>query len=575
MKGIKAGRNYSEKYDIIKEEKEIILLLKPIKDKIHEIILTKGPISLTSSILEIFYDKKRKILTEKEIKEGINNKLKKNIITILEKPEKGESSANSFISYLNSRNYSEKIIKIIKNSEYFEELIVQEKRCIQINTQLIKKNITILIRELLEQYNILTCNPEIYIELEEDIQNQNIINFGINKIINNKEINFNNIHNNQIIINTKNNIEENLCNKSDNNYELEKNIKNKAQKIKFQKSERNFIINTNLENENKNKVLLGHSNEIINCKKLKNKIFFRKKFLKRKKKYQKEDNSIIVPHSIHNNNDEINNDINSNSQNKSISLNTCSTLSVESLSFSCMSRKKENCLLEKIISYISRQNQQFISIFGEKNITEREEKKIRDLKQEISQKNLEIKLHEYIIQSWENLDLNLDKEKNTMNLIEILNEEIKSDYRRLNDEMEILYASHYILKKRNKIKNDLNNAEGVKSDFIYNYNICVELYKKIKNNLKRYLICIGNIEEFIQNVNRIDLNIIEGKESKSNNICIYKEEKECIKNIKECIKVLEESIKKNIYKCLLNTPFENQFKEKNINDNLNIIQKES
>ena len=45
-----------------KENSELTKLLKPLKDKIVEIEITKGPISLISSIIELYFDNKKKSL---------------------------------------------------------------------------------------------------------------------------------------------------------------------------------------------------------------------------------------------------------------------------------------------------------------------------------------------------------------------------------------------------------------------------------------------------------------------------------------------------------------------------------
>ena len=118
-------------------------------------------------------------------------------------------------------------------------------------------------------------------------------------------------------------------------------------------------------------------------------IRIKKTFLKRKrKKKQKNKNSFIIPYS----DNEINNpNCNSTGANTN---NNYSFLSIESLSFSCIPKKKEKSLLEEIINYVSYKNQKLISIFGGDNIKERESKRIMELKQEIAQKNLEISLRE-------------------------------------------------------------------------------------------------------------------------------------------------------------------------------------
>ena len=538
------------------EETLIIQCLKPLKDKIIEIVLSKGPISLISSILEIFYDKKKKILSEEEIVEGIKNKLNNNIITVYEEP---------IIFYLDSNNFIEKIIKILSNKEYFEILIIQEKQYIKINTKNIKKKLNILLNELKEQYNILTDNPKISIELDEEKEKEKVhkINLGpniaINKIINNKDINFNNIHNNKIIINTdvdrnaiiKGNIENKKINNNvinvisdmnNNKNEVKEsglgvNIHNSFNKINNMNSINN-INNNNIFNTNKEKMI----NEISDSDNINNKGSNKMKkisktFLK-KKKNSLNNYSFIIPYS--NSSEDVNNE--SNSHNKSTSINSFSSLSVESLSFSCIPRKKEKHLLEKIINYITFKNKELYSTFGGDNVKEREEKKIKKLKQEITQKNLEIKLHEYVIQCWENE--NYEEGRDNANLIGKINEDFKNDYKRLNEEMEVLFASHFIINRRNKLKND-NYADGIKKDFKYNYNVCVELYKKINNNKSKYLLWLNKIIKFIKNVNKIDLDLKEIKEE-GNDIVIYKEELESIKNIMDYLRVFEELVKKNI-----------------------------
>lgn len=462
----------------INEETQIIQLLKPLKDKIIEIILTKGPISLISCILELFYDKKRKIISKEEIIEGINIKLKNNIITLYEKP---------IIYHLDSNNFIEKIIKILSIQEYFEILLIQEKEYIQINIKNVKKNINIIIRELIEQYNILTDNPKITIELDEEREHK--INLGgnikINKIINNKDINFNNIHNNKIIINTDVDRKNIIKGQIENNKINNKVIKALTD-INHKNDDKNLLFNNNIFNNKKESIINENISNDDNKEnnKIKN---ISTNFLNKKKKSLK-NYSFIIPYS--NSSDDVNND--SNSHNKSTTVNSFSYLSIESLSFSCIPRKKEKYLLEKIINYISYKNKELYSIFGGESVKEREERKIKKLKQEITQKNLEIKLHEYIIQCWEDENENNEKEKNSANLIETLNESIKKDYKRLNEEMEVLYASHFIINKRNKLKNE-NFADGIINDFVYNYNICVELYKRIKNNRTKYLLCLNKI----------------------------------------------------------------------------------
>ena len=105
--------------------------------------------------------------------------------------------------------------KILNNEEYFEILFVENKEYIQIKTQYIKSNLTNILEDLVDQYNILLYNPNISIELEE--QNKIDNNFKFNNIINNRDINFNNIHNNRIIINGDINRTNKISGQDENN----------------------------------------------------------------------------------------------------------------------------------------------------------------------------------------------------------------------------------------------------------------------------------------------------------------------------------------------------------------------
>lgn len=612
---------------ITKEQKEICQLLKPLKEKIIQIILTKGPVSLTASMLEVFYDNKKLILTKEEINEGIKKKMKYYMITIFE---------GSIIYYLNINNSYSKISQIVNKNECFEEVFNNGKECIQINHNIIKNNLPNIYRELIGQYNILICNPEVLIELEgeedpktlesdvdnnikfnEDIKLNDYINTKIIKYtgirsgieketyINNNEItrqnniNFsndikpnkylikiaedeNNRIENTIESNTKINQEnflfiKDITNNNTNkegikeneNPDIDNNINiKKDSKLNLYPENSNII-----KNENENENVITNENKIKEEKLFINKGKKHKKHKKRrigesflKKKKKLTNDSFVIPYSSN----EINNHYNSST---GVNTNNSPNLSVESLSFSCVSKKKEKNLLEQIINYISEKNHKIISIFDGENIKEREEKKIMELKKEISQKELEIKMHEYFMQSLDDIDINLEKEKNNINQMEKINEGIKTDYQRLNEEMEILFASQFILNKRNRLKNE-ENAVGLMDDFIYNFNICVELMKKIKSNKNKYILCLKKIYEFIKNANKIGLNINkEEKGDKINNIIIYKEEKETIGKIGDCLKVFENLLKKNINKSLLNTPFENLLKEVNIEKDLFILNK--
>ena len=541
---------------IIIEETEITKLLEPIKNKINEISLSKGPTTLITSILEFFYEKKRKILSEEEIFSYIKSKLDNNKINVIEKINQNDNN-RTIIGSINSNNYFSFIDLILSNNQYFTKLIVNEKEFIQLNNENIKKSLNYFIKEFEELNNIFICNKIITIEIEEDNQNKNNQNNNkLNsktKIKHNNDINFSNIHNNHIIINTdlfeKNELNEKQDNKivnnniikinqditNEDNLELKSDVENK----KEIKNNKYISIKTDLEIKNKTKKKKNNS--------------LNKTFLKKKKKPTNNKSITSIPYS--NNNYEIISNT-QNQKNSTSCTNNFSVLSMESLSFSCIPGKKEKYILEQIVNYITTKNKELLSVFNVEKLKEREEKKIRELNQEISQKSFEIKIHEYIIQCWKNTNINLDKKLDNVDLIKNFNEEIKKDYKILREEMDILYATHFILNKR-KADHEIN-VEGIQKDFNNNYNTCIELYKKIENHIKVYLSCLNSFNEFIKNVNIIKLNIKEKPSDKVNinDIFIYKEEKKSIDNIIDCLNVFKNLIKKHISKCLINTPFE-------------------
>ena len=240
-----------------------------------------------------------------------------------------------------------------------------------------------------------------------------------------------------------------------------------------------------------------------------------------------------------------------------------------SISFNCIPKKKEKLILNQILEYINSKNKKIISIFGEENIKEREEKKIRELKQEIGQKNLEIKLRQYIIEHWENSNLNNNKnEKNNIKYIDKITKDIEIDYKKLSDELEVLYACQFIINKMNKNKNGIN--EEIKNSFKNYYDICDELFKKIKENKKNYLILLKQLSDYIKNINGINMSTKDEKEENidnNRNIILFKEEKESIEKLEYWLDTFEDLIKKKLYKCLLNTPLENIIKENNFDNN--------
>ena len=158
-----------------KENSELTKLLKPLKDKIVEIEITKGPISLISSIIELYFDNKKKSLLKEEIYEGIKIKLKKNKIVIFDAP---------YISFIDNGNIYIKINEIVSFNECFEKIISDNKEYIQLKNKTVNENLSKIIGELIEQYNILTYNPDVSIEIEENEKYKYESFFGNHKINN-------------------------------------------------------------------------------------------------------------------------------------------------------------------------------------------------------------------------------------------------------------------------------------------------------------------------------------------------------------------------------------------------------
>ena len=494
--------------NLIKEEKEICNLLKPIKNAINQSNGEKGAISLIAIILEFFYDKKRKILSKNDLSEGIKNTKNKYYLTIYKK---------DLFNNLDPKNDFEILFKAIKNLKYFEELYINEEEYLLLNIRNIKKNISKILYEIKKQNDLLVYKPTILLEIEEEKLNNNKHIYDNNK----NEINSNNIYNNKILINTNINrkiIEFKTINKKINHY-IE-NIDNKH-------------IDSNSIQNKKRKIAIKNNKNII------------KAFLKKKRQLSKR-----------------NKEIKSNSS----SLNNFPILSIESLpSFSYIPRKTERVKIENIFDSIIKKNQGLISKYFGKSIKEIEEEKIEELKNEIAKKNLEIKYREYILRCWEFINCNCMKEKenNSIILLENIEKDIENIYKRLNEEIEYLYASHFLLTKRCKMTNDINTIE-IQKCFVYNFNICVGLYKKFRVYKMKYLSCLECLIVFIRMVNNVDINIKENSNDDDNPS--YKGEIETIEELKNYLKLFENIIKKNILKYLKETPFE----KKKLSDKNNI-----
>ena len=135
---------FSQKTQNNPQEKAMTNLLKPLKDRMIDIGMTKGPISLISSILELFYDHKRVILSKDEIFENIQQKLKSNKIVILDEP---------FISFLDETNFYIKINGILLD-KCFEKITTKNNEFIQINERNVKEKLPDIIQDLVDQYTV-------------------------------------------------------------------------------------------------------------------------------------------------------------------------------------------------------------------------------------------------------------------------------------------------------------------------------------------------------------------------------------------------------------------------------------
>ena len=214
---------------------------------------------------------------------------------------------------------------------------------------------------------------------------EEIIEININKIINNLD----NIIKELLYINNKKNIIISISN-PEKNFEENQNKKEMIMGMDKSKNEEIKL------NNNKNSII---KEEIINTdifpKKRKRK---RKKFLKIKRKLK---HNLL---SFHNKNK----DFLYNSPKKFTSL------SIESLSFNCNPKKQEKIYIEQKINDIFLENEKILKAFDEENIVNIEEKKIKDLNQEILIKNIELQLHKNILISIRNN--NFDSQNNNINI---------------------------------------------------------------------------------------------------------------------------------------------------------------
>ena len=613
-----------------KEKNELIKILQPLKDKIVEMALTKGPISLISSILELYYDKEATILQKEEIFDGIQNKLKHVNIVIYE---------GYYISYLDNRNFYVKIHCALGFNKCFQKHPSSNKEFITIDIKNVSKYLPSIIAELIELFNILTYSPKISVEIEENNLDYSFIeNYKVNnyengfkfghpyekiersdkkKMIKDFDYDNNYVENNSNIkeikqqkvktnlknniINTKNKTKKEIINNNSNitnnikkpepikkdleskeNKETEK-LKDSIIKIPKETSNTNFI---NTENNSSYKNEINPNGSTINRKLKKN---IKKHFLQRKRynsfkipisneyieNEEKEDKSEIKE--IKKEDKDIKDAKDTSEKNKNFN----SSLSIFSVSFNCVPKKTEKNTLNHVMDYINTKNHKFIKMFCRESIKDREEKKIKELKQEIYQKNYEIKKRQYLLECWKNANKNenniIENNPNdtTEKNIEKFIKEFEADAKKINDESEILYAYQFIINRAYRTKTEID--EGIKKSFKNCFDICNDLLKKMKENKKKYYECLKNITDYIKNINSISLNMDKDKGTNNEihpyqNLLIFKEESEAIEIIMQSIDYYEDTLIKKIYRCLLNTPFEYLTKDVNL-DNSPILPK--
>ena len=474
----------------IENNLEIGQILQPLKDQIEIVLKNNGSYSLIACILEIFYDKKVKMLQKEEILNEIKKVMKNNSII---------TTINTFSEniFLNSRNCFFKTNQILDYNENFMKF----------------SNIN---------------------------NSEEIIEININKIINNLD----NIIKELLYINNKKNIIISISN-PEKNFEENQNKKEMIMGMDKSKNEEIKL------NNNKNSII---KEEIINTdifpKKRKRK---RKKFLKIKRKLK---HNLL---SFHNKNK----DFLYNSPKKFTSL------SIESLSFNCNPKKQEKIYIEQKINDIFLENEKILKAFDEENIVNIEEKKIKDLNQEILIKNIELQLHKNILISIRNN--NLDSQNNNINIksTKKIFMEMNKNYEEFKIQLDILSLFKNYIYKAQKDKNNKNfneNLEIMKKIYQNNFENCKLFYNNIEKNKNQYSLCLKNMKVFIRNINNFSSNSTESINCIDNNVqnikedkgLIYLKEKQIIDNIINNINEFTDIIKKNFYDCISDTPFEKE-----------------
>ena len=245
------------------------------------------------------------------------------------------------------------------------------------------------------------------------------------------------------------------------------------------------------------------------------------------------------------------------------------SLSIESLSFNCNPKKQEKIYIEQKINDIFLENEKILKAFDEENIVNIEEKKIKDLNQEILIKNIELQLHKNILISIRNN--NLDSQNNNINIksTKKIFMEMNKNYEEFKIQLDILSLFKNYIYKAQKDKNNKNfneNLEIMKKIYQNNFENCKLFYNNIEKNKNQYSLCLKNMKVFIRNINNFSSNSTESINCIDNNVqnikedkgLIYLKEKQIIDNIINNINEFTDIIKKNFYDCISDTPFEKE-----------------
>ena len=456
--------------------------------------------------------------------------------------------------------FYDKNIDMLKKEEILNEIKkIMKNNSIIISINSFSENNFLNARNCFFKTNQILDYNENFMKFSNTNNNEEIIKINIDKI----KYNIDSIIKELLEINNKNDI---IIQVNNPEKKLEENKNNTSKEIIINIDEsKNEEIDLN-NNLNNNKII---KEEIINTDIFpKNKKRKRKKVLKKKVKLKTKLKKDLIkfPNTIHH--------LVSKPPKK------FTFLSLESLSFNCNSKIEEKIYLDNKINDILLSSDKIINIFDRQYIIDIEEKKIKDLKQEILNKNKELQLHQNILNSFKKTKFNSQNNNTKINIninaIKNILMKINSNYEEFKTQIDILslYKNYiYKIQKEKKENNNFEeNIELMKKIYQKHFDNCKLCLYNIEKNKNQYLLYLDNLNNFIQNINNLNTNSTgynycvnnnENQNINEDNVLVFIKEKECIDNIINDMGEFVELIKNNFYDCISNTPFEKELINQN------------